>query len=330
MAATTSSIRRSNAARVRTRRVSVAAAKLIAVLTLVSVVTFLLLEMIPGDPLAAMLPEGASPEMRAAAAERFGLDGPLVQRYLEWVGNALQGDLGRSMQTQVPVIDAIVERLPVTLELAGLSILVALLIALPLGVYSGYRPGGIADRIVTLVCSVTLSIPSFLLGVLLVFVFAVTLHALPVTGWTPLSAGLVPHLRSLVLPVATLAAIEAVAFIRLLRNDMAATLQQDFVLSARARGISTPRILVVHALRPSAFSLVTVLGVSLGRLIGGTVIVETLFSLPGLGSLVVTAINGRDYLLVQGIVLVVAVAYVLLNSLVDLAYPLLDPRVRSA
>ena len=305
-------------------------AKLLAVLVLVSILTFLLLELIPGDPLATLLPEGATPEMRAAAAERFGLDGPVYERYLEWLGAALQGDLGRSMQSQIPVADAILERLPVTLELAGLSILVALLVALPIGVYAGYRPGSLADRIITVICSVTLSIPSFLLGVLLVFVFAVTMHALPVTGWTPLSAGLGPHLRSLVLPVVTLAAIEAVAFIRLLRNDMSATLQQDFVLSARARGVPTRRILFVHALRPSAFSLLTVLGVAMGRLIGGTVIVESLFALPGLGSLVLSAINSRDYLLVQGIVLVVAVGYVLINALVDMAYPLLDPRVRTS
>ncbi|MBT2275227.1 ABC transporter permease [Rhodococcus qingshengii] len=305
-------------------------AKLLAVLVLVSILTFLLLELIPGDPLATLLPEGATPEMRAAAAERFGLDGPVYERYLEWLGAALQGDLGRSMQSQIPVADAILERLPVTLELAGLSILVALLVALPIGVYAGYRPGSLADRIITVICSVTLSIPSFLLGVLLVFVFAVTMHALPVTGWTPLSGGLGPHLRSLVLPVVTLAAIEAVAFIRLLRNDMSATLQQDFVLSARARGVPTRRILFVHALRPSAFSLLTVLGVAMGRLIGGTVIVESLFALPGLGSLVLSAINSRDYLLVQGIVLVVAVGYVLINALVDMAYPLLDPRVRTS
>ncbi|KDE12229.1 peptide ABC transporter [Rhodococcus aetherivorans] len=304
--------------------------KLLAVLLLVSVTTFLLLEMLPGDRLASVLPDGATPEMRAAAEERFGLDGPPVQRYFEWLGGALQGDLGRSMQSQVPVTQAIVERLPVTLELAAVSILLALLVAIPVGIYSGYRPGGVVDRIVTFLCSVTLSIPSFLLGVLLVFVFAVSLSALPVTGWTPLSEGLVPHIRSLVLPVVTLAAVEAVGFVRLLRNDMVATLQQDFVLSARARGLSTPRILLVHALRPSAFSLLTVMGVSLGRLIGGTVIVETLFSLPGLGSLVMTAITGRDFLLVQGIVLVVAVSYVLLNAFVDLAYPLLDPRVRTS
>ncbi|MEU1525430.1 ABC transporter permease [Nocardia rhamnosiphila] len=305
-------------------------AKLVAVLVLVSISTFLLLEMIPGDPLATLLPEGATPEMRAAAAERFGLDGPLWQRYFEWLGSALHGDLGRSMQSQVPVTDAILERLPVTIELAGLSIVVALIIALPIGVWAGYRPGGVADRITTFLCSMTLSIPSFLLGLLLVFVFAVTMRALPVIGWTPLSEGLGLHVRGLILPVATLAAIEAVAFIRLLRNDMVATLQQDFVLSARARGIPTGRILFVHALRPSAFSLLTVLGVSLGRLIGGTVIIESLFALPGLGSLVLTAINSRDYLLVQGIVLVVAVGYVLINALVDMAYPLLDPRVRSS
>ncbi|MGW5381257.1 ABC transporter permease [Nocardia sp. NPDC003963] len=314
-----------------TRRVLAAyLAKLLAVLALVSISTFLLLEMIPGDPLATLLPEGATPEMRAAAAERFGLDGPLLQRYFEWLGSALQGDLGRSMQSQLPVTDAILERLPVTLELAGVSILVALVVAVPLGVWAGYRPGGAADRITTFLCSVTLSIPSFLLGILLVFVFAVTLQALPVLGWTPLSEGFGPHLSGLVLPVATLAAIEAVAFIRLLRNDMVATLQQDFVLSARARGIPTSRILFVHALRPSAFSLLTVLGVSMGRLIGGTVIVESIFALPGLGSLVITAINSRDYLLVQGIVLVVAVGYVLINALVDLAYPVLDPRVRTS
>ena len=314
---------------VKSRNVSRYLAKLAAVLLLVSLATFLLLELIPGDPIDALLPDGATEEMRAAANERFGLDGPMLQRYFEWLGNAVQGDLGRSIQSQVPVADAIVERLPVTLELAFVSILLALLIAVPVGVYSAYRPGGLVDRVTTLICAVTLSIPSFLLGVLLVFVFAVTLGALPVTGWTPLSEGLVPHLRSLALPVITLAALEAVGFIRLLRNDMIATLQQDFVLSARARGLSAPRILLAHALRPSAFSLLTVMGVALGRLIGGTVIVESIFSLPGLGSLVLTSITGRDLFMIQGIVLVVAVGYVLLNALVDLTYPLLDPRVRT-
>jgi len=305
-------------------------ATLLTVLLVVSMAAFLLLELIPGDPLATLLPEGATPEVRAQVEAAYGLDQPLWRRYLEWLGGALQGDLGRSLQSQVPVTDAIFERLPVTVELAGLSLILALLVAIPVGVYSGYRPGGVLDRIATFVCSVTLSIPNFLLGVLLVFVFAVNLRMLPVTGWTPISRSLGGHIQSIILPVITLGAVEAVAFIRLLRNDMVATLQQDYVLSARARGLATARILFGHALRPSSFSLVTVLGVTLGRLIGGTVIVETLFSLPGLGSLVINAISNRDYLMVQGIVLVVAVAYVLINTLVDLSYPLLDPRVRAS
>jgi len=305
-------------------------ATLLTVLLVVSMAAFLLLELIPGDPLATLLPEGATPEVRAQVEAAYGLDQPLWRRYLEWLGGALQGDLGRSLQSQVPVTDAIFERLPVTVELAGLSLILALLVAIPVGVYSGYRPGGLLDRIATFVCSVTLSIPNFLLGVLLVFVFAVNLRMLPVTGWTPISRSLGGHIQSIILPVITLGAVEAVAFIRLLRNDMVATLQQDYVLSARARGLATARILFGHALRPSSFSLVTVLGVTLGRLIGGTVIVETLFSLPGLGSLVINAISNRDYLMVQGIVLVVAVAYVLINTLVDLSYPLLDPRVRAS
>jgi len=305
-------------------------ATLLTVLLVVSMAAFLLLELIPGDPLATLLPEGATPEVRAQVEAAYGLDQPLWRRYLEWLGGALQGDLGRSLQSQVPVTDAIFERLPVTVELAGLSLILALLVAIPVGVYSGYRPGGVLDRIATFVCSVTLSIPNFLLGVLLVFVFAVNLRMLPMTGWTPISRSLGGHIQSIILPVITLGAVEAVAFIRLLRNDMVATLQQDYVLSARARGLATARILFGHALRPSSFSLVTVLGVTLGRLIGGTVIVETLFSLPGLGSLVINAISNRDYLMVQGIVLVVAVAYVLINTLVDLSYPLLDPRVRAS
>jgi peptide/nickel transport system permease protein len=305
-------------------------ATLLVVLLLVSMAAFLLLELIPGDPLATLLPEGATPEVRAQVEAAYGLDQPLWKRYVDWLGHALQGDLGRSLQSQVPVSHAIFERLPVTLELAGLALLLALVIAIPVGVYSGYRPGGILDRIATFLCSITLSIPNFLLGVLLVFVFAVSLRMLPVTGWTPISRSFTGHVQGLILPVVTLAAVEAVAFIRLLRNDMVATLQQDYVLSARSRGLTTGRILFGHALRPSSFSLVTVLGVTLGRLIGGTVIVETLFSLPGLGSLVINAISNRDYLMVQGIVLVVAVAYVLINTLVDLSYPLLDPRVRAS
>ena len=302
---------------------------LVATLFLVSVATFGLLEMVEGDPVDALLPDSATAADRAAIAAEYGLDGPLVVRYLEWLGSALTGDLGRSLQSRVPVMEEILTRLPVTLELAVLSTLFALAVALPVAVWSGYRPGGLVDRISGALVSVTMAIPNFLLGLLLVFVFSVTLQAFPVNGWVPLERGLTPHAARLVLPVVTLAAGQGVMFIRILRGDIAATMQEDFVLAARARGIRTPAILIRHALRPSAFSLLTVLGLSLGQLIGGTVIVEQLFGLPGMGQMLVTAIMGRDIFLVQGAVMLVAVGYVLINTLVDLAYPLLDPRVRS-
>ncbi|WP_250212896.1 ABC transporter permease [Acrocarpospora catenulata] len=305
-------------------------AKLVLVLFLVSVAAFLLLELIPGDPLDTLLPEGATAETRAQLEELYGLNDPMVARYLHWLGGALQGDLGRSFQTQLPVTQAILERVPVTVELAALSTLLALVVAVPFGVYAGYRPGGVLDRVVTFLVSLTLSVPNFLMGILLIFVCAVTLGLFPVSGWVPWEEGAGEHLRSVALPVLTLASAEIVVFVRLLRNDMVATLQQDFALAARARGLPTAWVLFGHALRPSSFSLVTVLGVSLARLIGGTVIVENLFALPGVGTLVINAISSRDYLMVQGIVLLVATVYVVLNTAVDLSYPLLDPRVRKS
>lgn len=302
---------------------------LFSTLVLVSIVTFGLLEISEGKPVDALLPEGATDEERAAVEAAYGLDGPVVARYLAWFGNAVTGDLGRSLANRAPVWDEIVVRLPVTLELAVLSTLLALVVALPIAVWSGYRPGGLVDRVSGALVSVTMAIPSFLLGLLLVFVFGVTLQAFPVSGWMPLSDGFAAHYSRLVLPVITLAASQSVLFIRILRGDIAATIGEDFILAARARGIRTPAILIRHAFRPSAFALLTVLGLSLGQLIGGTVIVEQLFGLPGMGQAIIAAINGRDIFVVQGAVLLVAVGYVLINTLVDLAYPLLDPRVRS-
>lgn len=302
---------------------------LLSTLVLVSIVTFGLLEISEGKPVDALLPEGATDEERAAVEAAYGLDGPVVARYLAWFGNAVTGDLGRSLANRAPVWDEIAARLPVTLELAVLSTLLALVIALPIAVWSGYRPGGVVDRVSGALVSVTMAIPSFLLGLLLVFVFGVTLQAFPVSGWMPLTDGFAAHYSRLVLPVLTLAASQGVLFIRILRGDIAATIGEDFILAARARGIRTPAILIRHAFRPSAFALLTVLGLSLGQLIGGTVIVEQLFGLPGMGQAIIAAINGRDIFVVQGAVLLVAVGYVLINTLVDLAYPLLDPRVRS-
>ncbi len=295
---------------------------------MVSVAVFLLLELIPGDPVDSLVPPGASDEMRELARASYGLDDPLMERYLSWIGGVLQGDFGRSFTTQTDVLASIAERAPVSLELAILSMLVALAVSIPVGVWSAYRPGGRLDRVATALTSATLAVPSFVLGILLVFVFGVQLGLLPTLGWVPFSKDPVEHLLHIALPVLTLAAGECVLFTRLLKGDMMATLQQDHVLSARARGLPTSRILVRHALRQSSFSLVTVSGVVIGRLIGGTVIVELIFSLPGMGSLVVNSILSRDFIVVQAVVLLSALLYLCINTVVDLAYPLLDPRVR--
>lgn len=302
--------------------------KLLALLFLVTVAVFLLLELIPGDPVGRLVPEDATPEMREEARRLYGLDQPLIERYVSWIGGVVQGDFGRSFQTRVPVASLITERGPISLELAALSILVALAISVPVAIWSAYRPGGCLDRVATVLTSAALAIPPFVLGILLVFVLSVQLDLLPPLGYAPFADDPVRHVRYMILPVLTLAAGECVLFIRLLRGDMLATLQQDHVLSARARGLPTWRILIRHALRQSSFSLITASGVVFGRLIGGTVVVETIFGVPGLGKLVATSILARDLVVVQAVVLLSAVLYLLLNSLVDVAYPWLDPRVR--
>lgn len=303
-------------------------ANVLLLIVMVSVAVFLLLELIPGDPVDSLVPPGATEEMRQIARQTYGLDDSLIQRYQSWVGGLLQGDFGRSYTTQMPVWDSIVERAPVSLELAVVSMVLALAVSIPVGIWSAYRPGGYVDKVATVLTSATLATPSFVLGILLVFVFGVQLKILPILGWVPFSEDPIEHITYLVLPVITLAAAECVLFTRLLKGDMRATLQQDHVLSARARGLPTWRILVHHALRQSSFSLVTVSGVVIGRLIGGTVIVESIFSIPGMGMLVVNSILSRDYIVVQAVVLLSALVYLLMNTVVDLAYPWLDPRVR--
>jgi peptide/nickel transport system permease protein len=312
------------------RRVAGPVSRFILLLFAVSIATFLMLELIPGSVIDVVLPNGATPEQITAARLQFGLDDPLYMRYLHWLGAILHGDLGRSFVSNREVGGMLLERAPVSLELASLSMLVALAFSIPVGVWSAYRPGGIVDRASTALISATLATPSFVLGIVLVYVLGVRLRMLPILGWTPFSEDPVDHFRRLVMPVLTLAAGVCVLFTRLLKGDMMATLQQDHVLSARARGLPTWRILVKHALRQSSFSLITVSGVVIGQLIGGTVIVESIFSLPGLGTTVVTAINSRDYIVVQAVVLISATVYLLINTLVDLSYPLLDPRLRKA
>ncbi|MBS9376103.1 Glutathione transport system permease protein GsiC [Rhodococcus sp. B50] len=310
------------------KRILIGVANFLLLVWMVSVAVFLLLELIPGDPVDSLVPPGSPEDVREAARELYGLNEPLLDRYLSWIGGIVQGDFGMSLATNNDVMALIAERAPVSLELAVVSMSVALVVSIPVGVWSAYRQGGKFDKVATAATSATLAIPSFVLGILLVFVFGVQLGVLPILGWVPFSEDPIEHIKYLILPVLTLAAGECVLFTRILKGDMITTLQQDHVLSARARGLPTWRILVRHALRQSSFSLVTVSGVVIGRLIGGTVIVELIFSLPGMGSLVVNSILSRDFIVVQAIVLLSAVIYLVLNTIVDSAYPWLDPRVR--
>ena len=305
-------------------------ALVIPVLLLVSIGTFVLLQLGPGDPTIAVLGESGTNEDYARVRAEMGRNDPPVQRYLDWLGGVLQGDLGRNL---VPPIENVSDRLlrafPVNVELALLAIVMALLIALPLAMWSAYHAGGRVDRFVAAGTIGTISVPSFLLGLLLLLVFAITWHVFPLGQWArPSEAGWGQNLRHAFLPALTLALAEAPVFVRLLRNDLVATLREDFILAARAKGMPARHIMLREALRPSSFSLITLAGVSAGRLLGGTVLVEAIFQLPGIGSVIIKGAQNNDFKLVQGGVLLVAVVYLLINLIVDVLYGYLDPRVR--
>ncbi|MQA15542.1 MAG: ABC transporter permease subunit [Pseudonocardiaceae bacterium] len=288
----------------------------------------MLTSLLPGDPARQILGGQATPEALAAVRDDLGLDEPLPLRYLEWLGNAVTGDLGRSYQTGQPVTEAILERAPVTLQLGVMAIGLALLLAVPLGVLSAYRAGGAIDRTITGGTFALLSIPNFMMAILSIYAFSVYFDWFPATGWSRLTEEPLDSLRSAFLPALSLAAVNIAVFTRLLRSDMIATLQQDYVTMAEAKGISTSRILLRHALRPSSFSLLTVAGIQFGIVISSSVVVEQIFAVPGVGRLLYDAILQRDLMMVQGVVLIVAIAYILINFCVDAVYTYLDPRIR--
>ena len=294
----------------------------------VSFLTFMLTSLLPGDPAQQILGEQATPEALAAVREDLGLNDPLPVRYVRWLGDAVTGDFGQSYTTGQSVREAISERVPVTLQLGLMAVGIALTLAIPLGVISAYRSGGIADRVITGGTFGLLSIPNFMMAILLIYGFAVYFPIFPATGWTRFSDDPAGSLRGALMPALSLAAVNLAVFTRLLRSDMIATLQEDFVTMAEAKGLSTSRILLRHALRPSSFSLLTVVGLQLGAVIGGSVVVEQIFALPGVGRLLYDSILQRDLMMVQGVVLVISVAYIVVNFGVDLLYSYLDPRIR--
>jgi peptide/nickel transport system permease protein len=301
---------------------------LVPVLIAVSLLTFLIASLLPGDLAYVILGDQATPEKVAALRHDMGLDEPIWWRYLSWLGHVLQGDFGRSFRTGQTVLQAVAERLPVSLELMVLAELGALAIGIPLAIACAVRSGSAFDRFMTGSAFGMLSVPAFLSAILLIYLFAVELRWLPATGYVPFEEDPIGNLRSFLLPALTLALGEWPVLMRVLRSDMIATLQEDYIAMARAKGLKPSRILLVHALKPSSLTLVTVTGINIGRLIGGTVIVESIFALPGIGRLLLGAIFTRDLIILQGVVLFVACGYVLMNFIVDMLYAVLDPRIR--
>src|SRR5579872_1690152 len=276
---------------------------LLPVLLAVTLLTFLIAALLPGDLAYTMLGDQATPDKVAALRAQMGLNLPLWQRYLHWLWNVLQGDLGRSFRTGETVVSAVSGRLPVSLELMVMAEGMGLLIGIPLAILCAVKNGSAVDRFLTGLAFGKLSLPSFMVAILLIYLFAVQLNWLPATGWVPFSEDPLANLRSFVLPALTLAVGEWPVLMRVLRSDMIATLQEDYIAMARAKGLKPSRILLVHALKPSSLTLVTVTGINIGRLIGGTVIVESVFALPGIGRLLLGAIYTRDLIILQGVVL---------------------------
>ncbi|MFB6448565.1 ABC transporter permease [Bradyrhizobium tunisiense] len=301
---------------------------MLPVLLAVSLLTFLIASLLPGDLALVILGDQATPENVAALRHDMGLDQPLWWRYLSWLGHVLQGDLGRSFRTGQTVLEAVSERFPVSLQLMLMAEFIGLLIGVPLAIACAARAGGAFDRFMTGSAFAMLSMPSFLTAILLIYLFAVELRWLPATGYVPFTEAPLANLRFFVLPALTLALAEWPGIMRVLRSDMIATLQEDYIALAKAKGLKPARILFVHALKPSSLTLVTVTGINIGRLLGGTLIVESIFALPGLGRLVVGAIYTRDLIILQGVVLLVACGFVIVNFIVDMLYAVLDPRIR--
>lgn len=310
------------------RRLQVQVLTLLVILLAATALTFIITNVLPGDAAVAILGDNATPADIASLRTELGLDRNVVVRYVDWLSHALHGDLGKSYRTRENIATMIGDRLPVTLELILLTQLIALAFAVPAGILAAYRSRTKVDSALATVSIGLLSMPAFVKGILLIYLMSVLLGWFPASGFKSLSDGLGANLHSLALPAMTLALAEFPVYMRLLRADMISTLQQDYILVARAKGLSVREILLGHALRPSSLSLVTVVGINLGRLVGGAVIIETLFALPGIGQMLVNAVYQHDQFVIQGVVLVIATGFVLINLLVDLMYALIDPRVR--
>ena len=300
----------------------------IPVMAIVALFVFSLLYIAPGDPAAIIAGDQATPEQIAQIRANLGLERPFLVRFGEWTWQILQGDLGTSIFTSLPVRQLIAQRIEPTLSLMVVTLIFSVLLAVPMGVLAAWKAGSLLDRIVMAIAVVGFSVPVFVVGYVLAYVVALELDWLPVQGYTPIANGFWPWLQNLILPAISLGLIYIALIARITRATMLEVLSQDYIKTARAKGLGQRAILFIHALKNAAVPIVTVIGLGIALLIGGAVVTESVFVIPGLGRLTVDAILRRDYPVIQGIVLLFSFTYVLVNLGVDLVYTLVDPRIR--
>ena len=308
------------------RRVAICAVMLIAT----SLLVFIVLRLLPGDPVITRL--GSTPGVDAEMIERLraeaGLDAPIWQQYLNWVAGMFRGDFGQSYFNQFSVNELIAQRLPATLELTAIAVLLALVIAVPTAVFASLKPLGWLDRVLTAISTAGMALPQFLIGIVLIVVFAVTLRWLPARGYVPFSEDPGLNLVGMILPAVTLALASAPLLIRFLRASMIETLAAPFIRTARGKGVDRAGVVVGHALRNALIPGLTMLGLIVGYTLGGVVIIEYVFGIPGLGSLAIDSVFKRDYAVLQSVVLLISAMFILTSLIVDLLYGVLDPRLR--
>lgn len=300
----------------------------IPVMAIVALLVFSLLYIAPGDPAAVIAGDQATPEDVERIRKNLGLDRPFVVRFAEWSGQVLQGDLGTSIFTNLPVTAMIKQRIEPTLSLTLVTLLMSISIAVPIGVMAAWKVGSWFDRLVMGFAVLGFSVPVFVVGYLLAYIFALVLDWLPVQGYTPIAEGFWPWLQNLILPAIALGGIYIALIARITRSTMLDVLNQDYIRTARAKGLGQRPMLFVHALKNAAVPIITVIGIGIALLIGGAVVTESVFAIPGLGRLTVDAILRRDYPVIQGLVLMFSFVYVLVNLLIDISYTFIDPRIK--
>jgi peptide/nickel transport system permease protein len=294
----------------------------------ITLVVFIMIRAIPGDPILTILADDYSEELAEQYRDKMGLTKPVVYQYFIWMKDLLSGDWGNSLISQEPVIQEILKRLPVTIELLILALAFAIIFSIPFGIISAVKPNSFRDYSFMTMSMLGISLPEFFLGALFIIFFSLNLQWLPATSFVPLSEGVGPNLKHMILPAITLGAARMALFTRLIRNSMLEVIRQDYIDTARAKGLSEWWVINKHALKNALIPTVTVIGLQIGYLIGGAIIVESLFALPGIGSLGIDAILQRDYTMVQAFVIVSATGFLLANFAVDIVYTFLDPRIR--